>query len=104
MSERAAQLIAEDILQYMGPVRVSDVETAQQKIVDIVRRLEDAGEIVIAGRGGRKGNGRLVVSGERHAGDQSKSSPRCRAHAVFAGGYRAAGTGDSGASAEQSLR
>jgi flagellar motor switch protein FliG len=51
MSERAAQLIAED-MQYMGPVRVSDVEGAQQKIVDVVRRLEDAGEIVIAGRGG----------------------------------------------------
>src|SRR5258707_8007748 len=51
MSERAAQLIAED-MQYMGPVRVSDVESAQQKIVDVVRRLEDAGEIVIAGRGG----------------------------------------------------
>src|SRR5438270_8810520 len=53
MSERAAQLIAED-MQYMGPVRVSDVEAAQQKIVDVVRRLEDAGEIVIAGRGGEK--------------------------------------------------
>lgn len=51
MSERAAQLIQED-MQYMGPVRVSDVEAAQQKIVDIVRRLEDAGEIVISGRGG----------------------------------------------------
>jgi flagellar motor switch protein FliG len=33
---------------------VSDVEAAQQKIVDIVRRLEDSGEIVIAGRGGEK--------------------------------------------------
>ena len=53
MSERAAQLIGED-MQYMGPVRVSDVEAAQQKIVDIVRRLEDSGEIVIAGRGGEK--------------------------------------------------
>ncbi len=53
MSERAAQLIAED-MQYMGPVRVSDVEAAQQKIVDIVRRLEDSGEIIIAGRGGEK--------------------------------------------------
>jgi len=53
MSERAAQLIAED-MQYMGPVRVSDVESAQQKIVDVVRRLEDAGEIIIAGRGGEK--------------------------------------------------
>jgi flagellar motor switch protein FliG len=53
MSERAAQLIKED-MQFMGPVRVSDVEAAQQKIVDIVRRLEDAGEIIIAGRGGEK--------------------------------------------------
>jgi len=50
MSERAAALIGED-MQYMGPVRVSDVETAQQRIVDVVRRLVDAGEIVIAGRG-----------------------------------------------------
>ncbi len=53
MSERAAQLIQED-MQYMGPVRVSDVEQAQQKIVDVVRRLEDSGEIIIAGRGGEK--------------------------------------------------
>jgi flagellar motor switch protein FliG len=53
MSERAAQLIAED-MQYMGPVRVSDVEAAQQKIVDVVRRLEDSGDIIIAGRGGEK--------------------------------------------------
>jgi flagellar motor switch protein FliG len=53
MSSRAAELIQED-MQYMGPVRVSDVEAAQQKIVDIVRRLEDAGEIIIAGRGGEK--------------------------------------------------
>ena len=51
MSARAAELIRED-MQYMGPVRVSDVEGAQQRIVDIVRRLEDAGEIIIAGRGG----------------------------------------------------
>jgi len=51
MSERAAQMIAEN-MQYMGPVRVSDVESAQQKIVDVVRKLEDSGEIVIAGRGG----------------------------------------------------
>jgi flagellar motor switch protein FliG len=53
MSERAAQLIKED-MEYMGPVRVSDVEAAQQKIVDIVRRLEETGEIIIAGRGGEK--------------------------------------------------
>jgi flagellar motor switch protein FliG len=53
MSERASQLIQED-MEYMGPVRVSDVEAAQQRIVDIVRRLEDAGEIIITGRGGDK--------------------------------------------------
>jgi len=51
MSERAAQLIRED-MEYMGPVRLSDVETSQQKIVDVVRRLEDAGELIIQGRGG----------------------------------------------------
>jgi flagellar motor switch protein FliG len=51
MSERASQLIKED-MEYMGPVRLSDVEAAQQRIVDVVRRLEDAGEIIIAGRGG----------------------------------------------------
>lgn len=54
MSERARELIGED-MEYMGPVRVSDVEAAQQRIVDIVRRLEDAGEIIIAGRGGDEG-------------------------------------------------
>lgn len=53
MSERAAQLIKED-MEFMGPVRVSDVENAQQKIVDVVRRLEDAGELIISGRGGEK--------------------------------------------------
>lgn len=53
MSERAAQLIKEE-MEFMGPVRVSDVEAAQQKIVDVVRRLEDAGEIIISGRGGEK--------------------------------------------------
>jgi len=53
MSARAGDLIQEE-MEYMGPVRVSDVELAQQRIVDIVRRLEDAGEIVIAGRGGEK--------------------------------------------------
>ncbi|MCH7807675.1 MAG: flagellar motor switch protein FliG [Planctomycetes bacterium] len=53
MSERASELIKED-MEYMGPVRVSDVENAQQKIVDVVRRLEDAGELIISGRGGEK--------------------------------------------------
>lgn len=51
MSERAATLIKEE-MEYMGPVRVADVETAQQRIVDVVRRLEDSGELIISGRGG----------------------------------------------------
>ena len=53
MSERAVELVNED-MEYMGPVRITDVEAAQQRIVDVVRRLEDAGEIIIAGRGGEK--------------------------------------------------
>jgi len=53
MSERAAQLIKEE-MEFMGPVRISDVEAAQQKIVDIVRRLEDTGEVIVAGKGGDK--------------------------------------------------
>ena len=51
MSSRAAEMIRED-MEFMGPVRVTDVEAAQQRIVDVVRRLEDTGEIVISGRGG----------------------------------------------------
>ena len=51
VSTRGAEVIRED-MEFMGPVRVSDVEAAQQRIVDIVRRLEDAGDIVITGRGG----------------------------------------------------
>lgn len=49
MSKRAADLLREDI-QFMGPVRLSTVEEAQQRIVGIIRRLDEAGEIVI-GRG-----------------------------------------------------
>ena len=50
MSERAAAIIKED-LEFMGPVRVKQVEEAQQKIVAVIRRLEEAGQIVIV-RGG----------------------------------------------------
>jgi flagellar motor switch protein FliG len=50
MSERAAQIIRED-LEFMGPVRVKQVEEAQQKVVGVIRRLEEAGQIVIV-RGG----------------------------------------------------
>lgn len=47
LSQRAASMLQEE-MQYLGPVRVSDVEAAQQQIVDTVRRLEDAGEIVVS--------------------------------------------------------
>lgn len=50
MSERAAAIIKED-LQFMGPVRLKQVEEAQQKIVNVIRKLEDAGQIVIARAG-----------------------------------------------------
>jgi len=52
MSKRAAEMLKED-MQYMGPVRVRDVEEAQQRIVNVIRALEEAGEIVIA-RGGEE--------------------------------------------------
>jgi flagellar motor switch protein FliG len=51
MSKRLAEMINED-MQYMGPVRLRDVEEAQQKIVNTIRKLEDAGEIVISRGGG----------------------------------------------------
>ena len=50
LSKRLGAMIKED-MDYMGPVRRSDVEEAQQKIVNVIRRLQDAGEIVVA-RGG----------------------------------------------------
>ncbi len=51
MSKRLSEMIREDI-EFMGPVRLKDVEEAQQKIVNIIRKLEDAGEIVISRGGG----------------------------------------------------
>ena len=51
MSKRLSEMIKEDI-EFMGPVRLKDVEEAQQKIVNVIRRLEDAGEIIIARSGG----------------------------------------------------
>ncbi len=50
MSQRAASMLKEEI-DYLGPVRLRDVEEAQQRIVAVIRKLEDAGEIVV-GRGG----------------------------------------------------
>lgn len=51
MSGRAADMLREDI-EFMGPVRLRDVEEAQQRIVNIIRRLEETGEIVVARGGG----------------------------------------------------
>ncbi|HVA49831.1 MAG TPA: flagellar motor switch protein FliG [Pirellulales bacterium] len=47
MSVRAADLLKEE-MQYLGPVRLSAVEQVQQQIVDVVRRLEDAGDITVS--------------------------------------------------------
>ena len=51
LSKRLAAMIKED-MEYMGPVRMKDVEEAQQKIVSIIRKLEDSAEIVISRGGG----------------------------------------------------
>ncbi|MBQ7775874.1 MAG: flagellar motor switch protein FliG [Lachnospiraceae bacterium] len=51
MSKRLAVMVKED-MEFMGPVRMKDVEEAQQKIVNIIRKLEDAGEIIISRGGG----------------------------------------------------
>ena len=51
VSKRLAVMIKED-MEFMGPVRMKDVEEAQQKIVNIIRKLEDSGEIVISRGGG----------------------------------------------------
>lgn len=56
MSKRAAQMLKEDI-EFMGPVRLREVEDAQQRIVNVIRQLEDSGEIIIA----RGGEGEVVV-------------------------------------------
>ena len=56
VSKRLAAMIRED-MEFMGPVRRTDVEEAQQKIVNIIRRLQDNGEIVIA----RSGSDEIIV-------------------------------------------
>jgi flagellar motor switch protein FliG len=47
MSSRAADMLREEI-EFMGPVKIRDVEEAQQRIVNVIRNLEDKGEIVVA--------------------------------------------------------
>jgi flagellar motor switch protein FliG len=51
MSKRAAEMLLDD-LEAMGPVRISEVETAQKEILSVARRLADAGEIMLGGGGG----------------------------------------------------
>ena len=51
LSSRLATMIRED-MEFMGPVRMKDVEDAQQRIVNIIRKLEDSGDIVISRGGG----------------------------------------------------
>lgn len=51
ISKRLQEMIKED-MEYMGPVRVRDVEEAQQKIVNVIRQLDDAGEIIISRNSG----------------------------------------------------
>ena len=50
MSKRASEMLLEE-MEYLGPVRLSDVESMQQQIVDVIRKLEDAGEITVGGAG-----------------------------------------------------
>jgi len=54
MSERAAQLLKED-LEVMGPVRLKDVEMAQQAIIKSAKKLESEGKIVLSGKGKEEG-------------------------------------------------
>jgi len=51
LSKRLAVMIRED-MEFMGPVRLKDVEEAQQKIVNVIRKLEDSAEIIISRGGG----------------------------------------------------
>jgi flagellar motor switch protein FliG len=59
MSQRAATMLTEEI-EYLGPVRLSEVEAVQTQIVDIVRRLEETGEITVGG--GADGEGDALIS------------------------------------------
>jgi flagellar motor switch protein FliG len=56
MSKRAAAMLKED-MEFMGPTRMKDVEEAQQKIVGVIRHLEETGDIVVA----RAGEDEMVV-------------------------------------------
>ena len=53
MSKRAAEMLNDD-LEALGPVRISEVETAQKEILSVARRLSDSGEIMLRGGGGEE--------------------------------------------------
>jgi flagellar motor switch protein FliG len=53
VSERVAVMVKEE-MEFMGPTRLSDVEAAQSRIVEAVRRLEEEGQVIISGRGGKE--------------------------------------------------
>lgn len=53
ISERVAVMVQEE-MEFMGPTRLSDVEAAQSRVVEAIRRLEEEGQIVISGRGGKE--------------------------------------------------
>jgi flagellar motor switch protein FliG len=50
LSQRAAETLREE-LELMGPIRVSDVEKAQQKITQVAKRLENEGKLMLGGKG-----------------------------------------------------
>jgi flagellar motor switch protein FliG len=53
MSERAAQMLREEV-EEMGPVRIKEVEDAQQTVTRIIQEMEEKGELIISGRGGEE--------------------------------------------------
>jgi len=53
VSDRVSTMIQED-MEFMGPMRLSDVEAAQQRIVEAIRRLEEEGQLIITGRGNKE--------------------------------------------------
>ena len=53
LSERAAEMIRED-LEVMGPVRLSDVEKAQQAVLRVAKKLEAEGKVIIGKAGGEE--------------------------------------------------
>ncbi len=60
MPKRAADMLREEI-EFLGPVRAKDVEEAQQKVINVIRQLEDSGEIVVSRGGGGKGGERIIT-------------------------------------------